>query len=142
MRDISADEICKLSESAKRLRYKKLVLVVHSYDKIGYLKIKPYLSVQVEFLGIDKVLTALEKSNELPEVKEQKVRKQKFITLFHSATKRKNGKYFFLTGISMAFLSVFTPLTLYYLIFSTFMLVTSLCCFLKKKENTPSILNY
>lgn len=141
MRDITADEICKISESAKRLSYKKLILVVNSYDNVGFLKIKPYLSIDVDFLGIDKVLSALEKQNELPEIKNQKIKRQKLLTMFHSATKRKNGKYFLLTGLSMAFLSIFTPLTLYYLIFSTFMLITSIFCFLKKKEVTPSILN-
>ena len=141
MRDVTADEICKISESAKRLSYKKLVLVINSYDKIGYLKIKPYLSVPVEFLEIEKVLLALEKTDGLPEIATQKPRKQKLITMFHTFAKRKNGKYFFLTGISMAFLSMFTPLTLYYLLFSTLMLVMSMCCFFKKKESTPSILN-
>ena len=140
MREITPDEICKLSESAKRLCYKKLILVVNSYDKVGYAKIRPYLSVDVEFLGIDKILALLEKSNELPEIQSQKAKRQKLVTFFHSATKRKNGKYFLLTGISMAFLSIFTPLTLYYLIFSSFMLITSMCCYLKKKEITPSIL--
>lgn len=141
MREITADEICKLSESAKRLSYKKLILITYSHDKTGYEKIKPYLSTPVEFLGIDKVLNALEKCNDLPEINKKQVVKQKFSILFKSATKRKNGKYFLISGLSTAFLSVFTPLTLYYLIFSTIMLTASICCFLKKKERTPSVLN-
>lgn len=141
MREITADEICKLSESAKRLSYKKLVLITYSYDKTGYEKIKPYLSTPVEFLGIDKVLNALEKCNYLPEINKKQAVKQKFSILFRSATKRKNGKYFLISGLSTAFLSVFTPLTLYYLIFSTIMLIASIFCFLKKKERTPSVLN-
>lgn len=141
MREITADEICKLSESAKRLNYNKIVLIVARYDKAGYDKIKPYLATTVEFLDIEKVLFALQKQALLPEINHKKKVKQRFITLFKNATKRKNGKYFLLTGLSTAFLSIFTPLTLYYLIFSTLMLATSICCYLKKSEQTPSVLN-
>ncbi len=141
MREISADEICKLSESVKKLSYKKLVLVLDKYDKHGFDLIKPYLHIPTEIIGIDKVLLSLEKKDSLPKVLSQKKpTKKKFLILYKNATQRKNGKYFLLTGLSTAFLSVFTPLTLYYLIFSSFSLISAIICYTKKKESVPSII--
>lgn len=135
MTEISADEICKISEQSKRMNYSKIILLVAKYDKTNFEKIKPYLSVPVEILKIENVLESLQNENNLPKLKEESKAKRKFNQAFSSAIKRKNAKYFLVSGISMAFLSIFTPLKLYYLLFATITLILSLLCFIKKHEN-------
>ncbi len=140
MSEITADEVCKLSEKIKKAGYSKLILVVAYYDKIGCDKIKPYLAIPVEFLRIEDVLLSLQSKDKLPKIEGKAIVKRKFKMLFSSALKRQNGKYFLFSGLMMAFLSVFTPLTLYYLVFCTFTLGFAFLCFIKKKEKTPSVL--
>lgn len=138
--EVSVDEIRRLSEKTKKKGFQKLILVIASYDKINFAKISPYLATPVEFISFDNVICALNKINALPPLNKAKIKKQKYRELFASALKRKNGKYFLFSGLTMAFLAVFTPLTLYYLIFSTLTLVLAVLCFLKKAEKNPSLL--
>lgn len=140
MSEISVDEIRRLSNSTQKLGYTKLILVIGTYDKVNFPKIIPYLSVPVEILSVDNLIVSLNKINALPQINKKLVKKQKWKELFAKTLRRKNGKFFLFSGLTMAFLSVFTPLTFYYLTFSTVTLILAGLCLLKKTEQPSSVL--
>ena len=135
---INADEIYGKARKAKFSGFKKLILVVNEYDEKDYQKIKQYLPISVELIDVRCAIYALDKANLLPDVPNNKAERPKLSVLFKSAIGRKNFKYFLLSGLSLALLSVLTPLKLYYLTFCTISLSLAILCIIKRKTQKPT----
>lgn len=136
---ISADDIYGKARKAKFSGFKKLILLVNEYDETAFDKIKQYLPVQVEILDVRSLILSLDKANLLPSIPlSTKKVKPKFTALLKTAVKRKNFKYFLLSGLSLLLLSFVTPLKLYYLTFSTISLSFAILCVLKRKAKKTS----
>ena len=135
---VSADEIYAKARKAKFSGYKKLVLILNSYDENQFNKITQFLPLSVENIDSKVVICALKKANALPEIPKQAKVKPKLKSVFKNAFCKKNFKYFLLSGFSLAILVVFTPFKLYYLVFCTITLSFALLCLFKKQKKIPS----
>lgn len=135
---VTADELYKKSQFCLRLGYAKLILILNEYDVVGYEKILPYLPCKTEIVSSKVFIQSLKKTDLLPDVPNNKKQRPKLSTLKNNILSRKCAKYYLLSGFTMGFLSFFTPLTLYYLVFCTISLTLGALCLLKRKEKKPS----
>ena len=136
---LTADEIYALSIQTVQKGYAKLILILNDYDEIGYQKLLPYFHCQVDIIQSKTFINALKKTDLLPTLPTNVKKKPKLNAIIKRAFDRKNAKYFLFSGLTMAFLVLFTPLTLYYLIFCTISLTCAILCLLKRREKKPSI---
>ena len=128
-----------MSNSAVRMGYSALTLIVNGYDKDGYSKLIPYFPCKTELVSSKVFIESLKKTDLLPDIPDDKKQKPKLALLLKGIINRKCAKYYLLSGLSMAILAFFTPLTLYYLVFCTISLTLGGLCILKRKEKKPSV---
>jgi len=96
-------------------------------------------SLPVEFIFVNsaKIRDFLTKQNLVSSVvipsKKRKKRpfKEALSAIAETIFKRDRAKYYLLTGVSLAFLAIFTPLKIYYAIFAALTLTFSLVCIIK-----------
>ncbi len=131
---LSADEIYRKVVFANRNGYKKLYLLTNDYDTVAFEKIKQFLPISVLVIKTDEAVNALKQENALPSLPINKKNKPKLKAILNSSFKRKNAKYFLLSGISLGFFAFFTPMKLYYLIFCTLSLSAGALCLFKKND--------
>ena len=136
---VSADELYHLAINCTRDGYSKLILITNEYDTVGYTKLKPYLSCNVEIISSKAFIESLKKVDLLPDIPSTKKSKPKLITLLKKIINRKCAKYYLVSGLTMGLLALITPLRLYYLVFCTISLTLGLLCLTKRKEKKPSV---
>ena len=94
------------------------------------------------------VFLLMKSKNLYPTIKEEKINRRERLknakSKFLSSLSRKHFKKFFLSGLSLIFISMFVPFTSYYTLFGTFLLILSIVCLTKKdipQANTFNSLN-
>lgn len=135
---LPAGEIFRKSLFAQKRGYTKLLLLNNGYDESAFNQIKPYLPIPTELISTTDAIVSLGKLNLLPEIPKSQKKKPAIKEIFKSAFNKRNAKYFLLSGFSLGFLAIFTPLKLYYLCFCTVSLSFSALCFFRKTKKQSS----
>lgn len=118
---LGKDDFLKLLYSA----YSEGAKQVYFFGNPDTVELKSY---PFSIVSADVFFSQLKKNGLLPDAKENPV-KPGLKTVLKSALNRKNAKYFLFSGFVTALLGFFTPLKLYYLIFSGISLLLSVVSF-------------
>ena len=121
----------------------RLIALKYSLDKIYILSKRPKrevflmmnsLDLDCEYIENRVVHKYLKLHNALPDKidsKKRRMPKVKFSEIVNNVFVKSRAKYFAFTGIILAIMSFFTPLTLYYLILSSISLAATIVCLLQ-----------
>lgn len=133
---VNTEELLKVWRTAKKNNAQTLwILAKERYRNI--ISLSNCLDGNFVFFSAKKIHRFLINHNALPE-KNFSLKKTKnrtafsFIMLSELFIKRR-AKYFIFSGLTLALLSFFVPLTLYYLVMSTIMFAMSIACFILDK---------
>ena len=130
----SMDDIAKFYRTAKELNIAK-VLVLSRLNPRNVVLFANSLDVETEFVSSHKVRKFLIKQNRLPEDLPKKEKKTPVDKreIIRSVFVRKRAKYFLISGITLAFLSLIGPMKIYYAVVSVICLAFALACLFREK---------
>ncbi|MGI6213779.1 MAG: hypothetical protein ACOYIQ_04455 [Christensenellales bacterium] len=132
--------------NAEDIAKARRVAIKYNFDKVYFLSKRPKrevflflnsLDVAFEYIENRAVHKYLRLHNALPEkpVKiKRKTQRIKFSDIAQSVFERRRAKYFAFSGATLAVMSFFTPLTLYYLILSSVSLAAACVCVIQKRS--------
>ena len=137
-RPLNIDDVIECYNSVKKEKPKRIVICTNSYDS-NVLKFS--LSLGIETLLLDKqqtYISLLEKYDIYPKItKINNSNKITFKQILLSALDKKRAKAYFVSALFLLFSSLFVYYKIYYLIFSTLLLIMCLLCLFSFKFNKP-----
>lgn len=131
----NADDIAKARQVALKYNYEKIYILSRRPKREVFLMMNS-LDIDCQYIENRVVHKYLRLHNALPEkldTKKRKMPKVKFAEIAGNVFVRSRAKYFAFSGLILALMSFFTPLTLYYLILSSISLAATIVCLLQGK---------
>lgn len=138
-RDLSIDDVIACYNNVRHEKPKRIVICTNKYNS----DLEKFVnSLNVEVIILDKEQTyysLLKKYDIYPKITKiensQKITFKQFVRL---ALNKKRAKAYFISALFLLFSSFFVPYKIYYLIFSTILLILCFLCLFSYKFNKPA----